>query len=83
MIRTYCLDSERDSDEGISLLLFAVRESVQNSLSLSVFELVWPFSLWSSQAVERKLLSENTVSINLLDYVSKFRSKLKKACELA
>ena len=28
MIRTYCLDNERDWDEGISLLLFAVRESV-------------------------------------------------------
>ena len=27
-------------------------------------------------------LSENTESLNLLDYVSKFRNKLKKACEL-
>ena len=28
-------------------------------------------------------LSKNTESLNLLDYVSKFRDKLKKACELA
>ena len=28
MIRTYCLDNERDWDEGISFLLFVVRESV-------------------------------------------------------
>ena len=28
-------------------------------------------------------LSENTEGLNLLDYVSKFRDKLKKACALA
>ena len=28
-------------------------------------------------------LSENTESLNLLDYVSRFRNKLKKTCELA
>ena len=40
-IRTYGLDNEKDWDEGISLLLFAVRESVQESLGLSPFELVF------------------------------------------
>ena len=39
MIRTYCLDNEREWDDGISLLLFAVRESVQDSLGFSPFEL--------------------------------------------
>ena len=32
MIRSYCFDTEKDWDEGIHLLLFAVRESVQESL---------------------------------------------------
>ena len=32
MIRSYCFDTENDWDEGIHLLLFAVRESVQESL---------------------------------------------------
>ena len=31
MIRSYCFDTEKDWDEGIHLLLFAVRESVQVS----------------------------------------------------
>ena len=31
MIRSYCFDTEKDWDEGIRLLLFAVRESVQES----------------------------------------------------
>ena len=41
MMRTYGLDNERDWDEGISLLLFAVRESVQEYLGFSPFELVF------------------------------------------
>ena len=35
MIRSYCFDTERDRDEGIHLLLFAVRESVEESLGLA------------------------------------------------
>ena len=37
MIRSYCFDTEKDWDEGIHLLLFAVRESVQESLGFSPF----------------------------------------------
>ena len=32
MTRSYCFDSKKDWDEGIHLFLFAVRESVQESL---------------------------------------------------
>ena len=84
MIRTYCLDNEKDWDEGISLLLFAVRESVQESLGFSPFELVFGHSVRGPlKLLNENWLSENTESLNLLDYVSKFRDKLKKACELA
>ena len=41
MIRFYCSDTEKDWDDGIHLLLFAVRESVQESLGFSPFELVF------------------------------------------
>ena len=84
MIRTYCLDNEKDWGEGISLLLFAVRESVQESLGFSSFELVFGHSVRGPlKLLKENWLSENTESLNLLDYVSKFRDKLKKACELA
>ena len=43
MIRSYCFDTEKDWDEGIHLLLFAIRESVKESLSFSLFEMgFWP-----------------------------------------
>ena len=84
MIRTYCLDNEKDWDEGISLLLFGVRESVQESLGFSTFELVFGHSVCGPlKLLKENWLSENTESLNMLDYVSKFRDKLKKVCELA
>ena len=73
MIRTYCLDIEKDWDEGISLLLFGVRESVQESLSFSPFELVLGHSIRGPlKLLKENWLSEITESLNLLDYVSKF-----------
>ena len=41
MIKIYCFDPGKDWDEGIHLLLFAIRESVQESLGFSSFELVF------------------------------------------
>ena len=41
MIRSYCFDTENDWDEGIYLYLFAVRESFQESLDFSPFDLVF------------------------------------------
>ncbi|KAL5008571.1 hypothetical protein ScPMuIL_014152, partial [Solemya velum] len=41
MMRSYCFENKRDWDEGIHMLLFGVRESVQESLGFSPFELVF------------------------------------------
>ena len=41
MIRPYCFDTENDWDIGIQLLLFAVRDTVQESLGFSPFKLVF------------------------------------------
>ena len=41
MMRSYCLQEQKDWDEGIPLLLFATREAVQESLGFSPFELVF------------------------------------------
>ena len=84
MIRTYCFDTEKDWDEGVHLLLFAVRESVQESLGFSPFELVFGHSVRGPlKLFKEKLLSHDDVSLNLLQYVSDFRTKLSNACEMA
>ena len=84
MIRSYCFDTNRDWDEGVHLLLFAIRESVQESLGFSPFELVFGHSVRGPlKLFKEKLLSHDDVSLNLLQNVSDFRTKLSKACEMA
>ena len=84
MIRSYCFDTEKDWDEGIHLLLFAVRESVQESLGFSPFELVFGHSVRGPlKLLKEKFLSNNETPLNLLQYVSDFRNKLSRACEVA
>ena len=58
-------------------------ESVQEPLGFSPFELAFGHSVRGPLKLKENWLSEKTESLNLLDYVSKFRNKLKKACELA
>ena len=84
MIRSYCFDTNRDWYECVHLLLFAVRESVQESLGFSPFELVFGHSVRGPlKLFKEKLLSHDDVSLNLLQYVSDFRTKLSNACEMA
>ena len=84
MIRSYCFDTEKDWDEGIHLLLFAVRESVQESLGFSPFELVFGHTVRGPlKLLKEKFLSDDDVTLNLLQYVSDFKTRLSKACEAA
>ena len=84
MMRIYCFETEKDWDQGIHLLLFAARELVQESLGLSPFELVFGHNVRGPlKLLKEKFLSCESHSINLLQYVSDFRTKLNRACELA
>ena len=84
MIRSYGFDTEKDWDEGIHLLIFAVRESVQESLGFSPFELVFSHTVRGPlKLLKEKFLSQEDTPLNLLRYVSDFRSRLLTACEAA
>ena len=84
MIRSHCFDTEKAWDDGIHLLLFAIRESVQESLGFSPFELVFGHTVRGPlKLLKEKFLSQEDTPLNLLQYVSDFRSKLLKACEPA
>ena len=41
MLQAYCYEQERDWDEGVHLVLFAARETVQDSLGFNPFELIF------------------------------------------
>ena len=86
MIRSYCHENEKDWDEGVPMLLFAVRESVQESLGFSPFDLVFGHTVRGPlKLLKEKLLSDEAEQehLHVLQYVSKFRTKLFNACECA
>ena len=83
MLRSFCVDNEKDWDEGAHLLLFAVRESVQESLGFSPFELVFGHQVRGPLTLLSEQWADKTVHVSLLDYVMTFKERLHKACELA
>ena len=70
MIKMFSIENSQDWDKGVHLLFFAVRESVQESMGFSPFELVFghavrrPLLLW-----KEKWLDEEPEKISVLKYV--------------
>ena len=64
--------------------MFAARESIQESLGFSPFELVFGHSVRGPlKLLKESWLQEDASNLNLLDYVSRFRHKLMMATKLA
>ena len=84
MMKISCFDTEKDWNDGIHLLLFAAQESVQESLGFCPFELVFGHTVRGPLKLPKeKLLSDSSESINLLQYVSNFRTNHFRACGLS
>ena len=65
------------------MFLFAVRESVQECLGFSPFELVFGHTVRGPLKLLKKILSDDDRSLNLLQYASDFKNRLTKAYEAA
>ena len=83
MIRAYCFQYEKQWDQGIHLLLFAIREAVQESLGFSPYELVFGCTVRGPLKVLKESWLKEDSPINLLDQVSTLRNRLTVAYELA
>jgi len=84
MMRTYCLDCDKNGGEGVHVLLFAVCESIQDSIGFNLFELVFGHSVRGPLKVLKEAwMSNEEPSVNLLEYVTTFKQRLMQACELA
>jgi hypothetical protein len=79
MMQTFCLNSQKDRDGGICMLLFVVREFFQESLGVSPLNLFLD-TPWKS-LLKEKCLCENTV-ISIFYYVEYFRHKFTRAREI-
>lgn len=85
MMRKFCQESNKEWDEGLPLLLFAVRETPQESLGFSPCDLVFGHTVRGPlRLLKDKWLSDSPQPAhNLLDYVSVFRERLHNVCDLA
>ena len=84
MLKTYSHQNLKDWDEGIPLLLFVVRDSVQESLDFSPFELVFGHTVRGPLVMlKEKWLEEENNQTNVLQYVLKFKNRLLKAGKCA
>jgi len=82
MLRAFCLEFQKDWDDGVPMVMFAVREVVQESLGFSPAELVFGHTVRGPLKVIKDHWTSDPTP-NILDYVSGFRFKLRRACELA
>ena len=68
-MKTFCLYSQSDWDDGVHRLLFAGKETFQESLRFSPFEMIVGHSVRGPlNILKEKWPCENTV-ISILDYV--------------
>ena len=83
MLRAYCLQEKRKWDKGLPLLLFAVRESIQELLRFSPFELVFGhFPCGPLKLLKEVWLAEED-SDGLLTRISDVQDRLCRANDLA
>ena len=83
MLRAYCLQENKEWDEGLPLLLFAVRESVQASLGFSPFELVFGHTPRGPLKLLKEVWLTDDLSNGLLTHISDVRDRLKRANDMA
>lgn len=78
MLRKFCPESNREWDEGLPLLLFAVRETPQESLGYSPADLVFGHTVRGPlRLLREKWLSDRSGSkVNIIDYVSSLKERL-------
>ncbi len=84
MLRSFVLEHHKDWDQGIPFLLFATRDSVQESLGFTPFELVFGHRVRGPlQLIKEKCLDDTDDVTDLLTYVIKMKDRLTSACKTA
>ncbi|XP_039548082.1 uncharacterized protein LOC120493504 isoform X2 [Pimephales promelas] len=84
-LRKYCTETGNEWDDGVPLVLFAVREARQDSLGFSPSELVFGHNVRGPLKMlkEEFLGNSSSVKTNVLDFVSRTRERLHNACAVA
>ena len=78
VLRKYCLENSAAWDEGIDWLLFAYRESIQESLGFSPFEILYGRPIRGPlKVLKDQWFSSPTNTVTVQQYLSDLMKKLK------
>ena len=83
MMRAHCYEQEKDWDEGVQLLLFAVREAVQESLVFSPFELLFGREVRGAHKLLKESWLTDDDQVSLLEEVSQLYHRMSQAGKIA
>lgn len=84
MLHAFCVETGKDWADGLPLLMFAIRKSVQESLGFSPIELVFGHTVRGLlRLLSEQLLRKSSSPVSVLEYVSSFRERLHQACTFA
>ena len=83
MLRCYSVEHERDWDVCLPYVLFAARDSKQESLGFTPFELVYGHTPRGPLKLVKEKWIEGNIEEDLLGYVARIKSKLLQATSLA
>ena len=86
MLKRMCSERPKDWDRYINALLFAYRETPNESLGFSPFEMLYGRSVRGPMAILRELWTNEQVNPDVkttYQYVLDLKDKLKSTCEIA
>lgn len=69
MLAKYCLKNERVWDEGISLLLFAIRDCPSVAFGFSPLQLVFSHEVRGPPTVLKEIWLADRINLSLSEYV--------------
>ncbi len=84
-LRKYCLETENEWDDGVPLVLFALREARQESLGFSPSELVFGHNVRGPLKIlkDKFFVPGAAGKSNVVDFISRTRERLQSACAVA
>ena len=82
-MRDYCYEQEKNWDEGVHLLLFVVRETVQDSLGFSSFKLLFGKEEHEPLKFFKENWLEDDDQVSLLEQVSQLHHRMTSTREIA
>jgi len=83
MIKMYVFEHEKDWDVGLPFLVFAARDSVQESLGFTPFELVYGHHVRGPLKLLKDKCFDDRGQDNVITYVSKMKQRLHDAVQVA